>query len=227
MGGSCQLDRGPVLSGGPIAPARLLGDPATPSASCGKRRGAAAAGGNLAWYRAVANDGNKSPRLPAWSRRISVKVYGSEISYFTGKLEAYLRYKEIAYERVAMTARHFNRDRAARDRRRPDARRRAPGRPLDDRHDADDRLARDATARAGGHPARPAAGLREPPGRGLRGRMAVAAGDALPLELPARRAAAEPPDRHGAAPRRACAAVAQALGASAGDSSAATSAATA
>jgi glutathione S-transferase len=38
-----------------------------------------------------------------------VKVYGSEISYFTGKLEAYLRYKEIPYERVAMTARHFNR----------------------------------------------------------------------------------------------------------------------
>ena len=37
-----------------------------------------------------------------------MKVYGSEISYFTGKLEAYLRYKEIAYERVAMTARHFD-----------------------------------------------------------------------------------------------------------------------
>jgi glutathione S-transferase len=37
-----------------------------------------------------------------------VKVYGSEISYFTGKLEAYLRYKEIPYERVAMTARRFN-----------------------------------------------------------------------------------------------------------------------
>jgi len=26
-------------------------------------------------------------------------VYGSEISYFTGKLEAYLRFKQIAYER--------------------------------------------------------------------------------------------------------------------------------
>ncbi len=38
-----------------------------------------------------------------------MKVYGSEISYFTGKLEAYLRYKEIPYERVAMTARHVNR----------------------------------------------------------------------------------------------------------------------
>jgi glutathione S-transferase len=38
-----------------------------------------------------------------------VKVYGSDISYFTGKLEAYLRYKEIPYQRVAMTARHFNR----------------------------------------------------------------------------------------------------------------------
>ena len=38
-----------------------------------------------------------------------MRVYGSAISYFTGKLEGYLRYKEIAYERVAMTARHFNR----------------------------------------------------------------------------------------------------------------------
>lgn len=32
-----------------------------------------------------------------------LRVYGSAISYFTGKLEAYLRYKEIPYERVAMT----------------------------------------------------------------------------------------------------------------------------
>jgi glutathione S-transferase len=32
-------------------------------------------------------------------------VYGSEISYFTGKLEAYLRYKEIAYTLVPMTPR--------------------------------------------------------------------------------------------------------------------------
>ena len=38
-----------------------------------------------------------------------VRVYGSEISYFTGKLEGYLRYKGIAYERIAMTARYFNR----------------------------------------------------------------------------------------------------------------------
>jgi glutathione S-transferase len=30
------------------------------------------------------------------------RVYGSEISYFTGKLEAYLRYKQIPYERIAM-----------------------------------------------------------------------------------------------------------------------------
>ncbi len=35
-------------------------------------------------------------------------VYGSEISYFTGKLEAYLRYKEIRYERIAMTPRLMN-----------------------------------------------------------------------------------------------------------------------
>ena len=34
-----------------------------------------------------------------------LRVYGSEISYFTGKLEAYLRYKEIPYERIAMTPR--------------------------------------------------------------------------------------------------------------------------
>src|SRR5215471_12373998 len=37
-----------------------------------------------------------------------LRVYGSEISYFTGKLEAYLRYKAIPYERVPMIARHFN-----------------------------------------------------------------------------------------------------------------------
>ena len=37
-----------------------------------------------------------------------MRVYGSEISYFTGKLEGYLRYKEIPYERAAMTARHWN-----------------------------------------------------------------------------------------------------------------------
>jgi glutathione S-transferase len=33
----------------------------------------------------------------------TLRVYGSAISYFTGKLEAYLRYKEIPYERIAMT----------------------------------------------------------------------------------------------------------------------------
>jgi glutathione S-transferase len=38
-----------------------------------------------------------------------MKVYGSAISYFTGKLEGYLRYKGIPYERVAMIAHHFNR----------------------------------------------------------------------------------------------------------------------
>ena len=36
-----------------------------------------------------------------------IRVYGSERSYYTGKLEAYLRYKEIPYERVAMTSRLF------------------------------------------------------------------------------------------------------------------------
>lgn len=29
-------------------------------------------------------------------------VYGSRVSYYTGKLEAYLRYKGIAYRRVPM-----------------------------------------------------------------------------------------------------------------------------
>jgi glutathione S-transferase len=36
-------------------------------------------------------------------------VYGSEFSYFTGKLEAYLRFKEIPYEWRPMTARDFQR----------------------------------------------------------------------------------------------------------------------
>jgi len=31
-----------------------------------------------------------------------LRVYGASLSYYTGKLEAYLRYKEIAYERIAM-----------------------------------------------------------------------------------------------------------------------------
>ncbi|HXQ21556.1 MAG TPA: glutathione S-transferase family protein [Candidatus Acidoferrales bacterium] len=38
-----------------------------------------------------------------------LRVYGSEISYFTGKLEGYLRYKEIPYERIAMTRRYWSR----------------------------------------------------------------------------------------------------------------------
>lgn len=38
-----------------------------------------------------------------------IAVYGSVISYFTGKLEGYLHYKQIPYELVAMTVRHFNR----------------------------------------------------------------------------------------------------------------------
>jgi len=35
-------------------------------------------------------------------------VYGSKISYFTGKLEGYLRYKEIPYRFRAMTSEYFN-----------------------------------------------------------------------------------------------------------------------
>jgi len=45
------------------------------------------------------NGGNASP----------LRIYGSEISYFTGKLEGYLRYKEIPYERIAMTRRYWSR----------------------------------------------------------------------------------------------------------------------
>ncbi len=35
-------------------------------------------------------------------------VYGSKVSYFTGKLEAYLRYKEIPYRFQPMTTSYFN-----------------------------------------------------------------------------------------------------------------------
>ena len=34
-------------------------------------------------------------------------VYGLKVSYFTGKLEAYLRYKEIPYEFHALTGKEF------------------------------------------------------------------------------------------------------------------------
>mgnify|MGYP000341698698 CR=1 FL=1 len=36
-----------------------------------------------------------------------VKVYGLKVSYFTGKLEGYLRYKEIPHEFVSMTVKQF------------------------------------------------------------------------------------------------------------------------
>jgi len=38
-----------------------------------------------------------------------LRVWGSELSYFTGKLEGYLRYKEIPYEHVPATRKHFAR----------------------------------------------------------------------------------------------------------------------
>jgi len=38
----------------------------------------------------------------------TLTVYGSKISYFTGKLEGYLRYKEIPYRFQAMTSEYFN-----------------------------------------------------------------------------------------------------------------------
>jgi len=39
----------------------------------------------------------------------TLTVYGSKVSYFTGKLEGYLRYKEIPYRYQAMTDEYFNR----------------------------------------------------------------------------------------------------------------------
>jgi glutathione S-transferase len=39
----------------------------------------------------------------------ALTVYGSKVSYFTGKLEAYLRYKEIPFRFQAMTSEYFNR----------------------------------------------------------------------------------------------------------------------
>ena len=36
-----------------------------------------------------------------------LRVWGAERSYFTGKLEAYLRYKEIPYERISAKGRDF------------------------------------------------------------------------------------------------------------------------
>ena len=38
----------------------------------------------------------------------ALTVYGSKVSYFTGKLEGYLRYKEIPYRFKAMTTEYFN-----------------------------------------------------------------------------------------------------------------------
>ena len=35
--------------------------------------------------------------------QVPLRVYGSKVSYFTGKLEAYLRYKGIAYQRIALS----------------------------------------------------------------------------------------------------------------------------
>jgi hypothetical protein len=41
--------------------------------------------------------------MTATTASTPLRVYGSKISYFTGKLEAYLRYKEIPYTFVPMT----------------------------------------------------------------------------------------------------------------------------
>lgn len=43
------------------------------------------------------------------TRQNQLTVYGSKVSYYTGKLEGYLRYKEIPYRFQAMTAEYFNR----------------------------------------------------------------------------------------------------------------------
>lgn len=41
-------------------------------------------------------------------RSASFKVYGLDLSYFTGKLEGYLRYKEIPYQRIELSSKVFN-----------------------------------------------------------------------------------------------------------------------
>ena len=40
---------------------------------------------------------------------LPLRLYGSAMSYFTGKLEGYLRYKGIPCDFVPMTTRYFNR----------------------------------------------------------------------------------------------------------------------
>ena len=131
----------------------------------------------------------------------TLRVYGSEISYYTGKLEAYLRYKEIPYERVAMTSHLFRvtvpRATGAAQMpavELPDGRWMTDTTPIIDWFETH-------VAGAAGDPARSGAGLREPPAGGLRRRMAVAARDALPLELRGRRAAARAPHRRRGAGR--------------------------
>ena len=42
------------------------------------------------------------------NQSVALTVSGSKISYFTGKLEACLRYKEIPYRFQAMTSEYFN-----------------------------------------------------------------------------------------------------------------------
>ena len=89
-------------------------------------------------------------------------VYGSKISYFTGKLEGYLRYKEIPYRFVAMTPRVRAERRAGRP-----GTTQMPAVELPDGrwmtgHHADDRMARTQHPGARGAAAGSAPGLREP-----------------------------------------------------------------
>jgi hypothetical protein len=49
--------------------------------------------------RSETDDPTRAPAEGA-PQETPIKVYGSAISYYTGKLEGYLRYKEIPYEFV-------------------------------------------------------------------------------------------------------------------------------
>ena len=132
-------------------------------------------------------------------------VYGAKISYFTGKLEAYLRYREIPYEYRPLDARHYRsvipKQLGATQ---------YPSVQLDDGRwmsDTTPMIAwlEDELPGPARDPGGPGPALRLPPGRGLRRRVALASRDALPLvvragPLPGR----DPPGRGGRPdPRRA------------------------
>ena len=133
-------------------------------------------------------------------------LYGMDVSYFTGKLEAYLRYKRVPYRRVEATWRIL-----MGPLRRHTGVAKVPvvetpagewlqdSTPMIDWFEA--RFPDGAVLPDGS-----GAGILLPPARRLRRRVVVAAGAALPLELPSRRAPARRPHRQRGARRRAAAA---------------------